>query len=48
MQYTFTDMFNYVHFTSSKTEEGIYELRNHILYRLAAKMYMEQAKPNNK
>lgn len=33
-------MFNYVHYTSAKTGLGIAELRNHILYRLAAKMLM--------
>ena len=42
MQATFTSMFNYVHYTSVKDEKGISQLRNHILYRLAAKMYMDQ------
>ena len=35
-------MFFYVHYTSSKTGDGISELRNHLLYRMAAKYYMEQ------
>ena len=34
-------MFYYVHYTSSKTNEGIGELRNHLMYKMAKKMYMD-------
>ena len=39
LQETFSNMFFYVHYTSARTDEGISELRNHILYRMASKMY---------
>ncbi len=37
---TMPHMFNYIHYTSSKTGDGIKELRNHILYRMATKYYL--------
>lgn len=48
IQENYSNMLYYVHYTSSKTEEGISELRNHILYRMATKLYLERPDPSEK
>ena len=40
MQETYSNMLNYVHYTSSRTQEGIMELRSHLMYRMAARMLL--------
>jgi GTP-binding protein EngB required for normal cell division len=48
LQAKFTTMSYYVHFTCAKTDFGIPELRNHLLFKMGARQLMKESNPLQK